>query len=82
MTDLLPCPFCGGEAVNRGDGLPMIYCDGEECMGPQTTAGTTQDAIVQWNTRATTYTEICMSEKCPRGTGKPIEVVRRLSVKS
>lgn len=51
---LLPCPFCGGDAVDRReiDGFPMIYCDGEECFGPQTTAKTFQDAVVQWNTRA------------------------------
>jgi len=53
-VELLACPFCGGEAVDRReiDGFPMIYCDGEECFGPQTTARTFQDALVQWNTRA------------------------------
>lgn len=30
----------------------MIYCAGEECMGPRTTAASLQDAAVQWNTRA------------------------------
>lgn len=34
MTDLLPCPFCGGAAVDRReiDGFSMIYCNGDECF--------------------------------------------------
>jgi hypothetical protein len=52
---LLPCPFCGGEAKcssSRPTGIMgQIYCDGEECFGPRTTAMTKQDSIVQWNTR-------------------------------
>ena len=57
---LLPCPFCGGEAVDRReiDGFPMIYCDGEECFGPQTTAKTFQDAVVQWNTRLSAQADV------------------------
>lgn len=51
--ELLPCPFCGGKAVDRRevDGFPMIYCDGDDCFGPQTTARTFEDALLQWNTR-------------------------------
>jgi hypothetical protein len=51
---LLPCPFCGGEAKcsSRPTGIMgQIYCDGEECFGPRTTALTKQNSIVQWNTR-------------------------------
>jgi hypothetical protein len=50
---LLPCPFCGGEAKcsSRPTGIMgQIYCDGEECFGPRTTALTKQNSIVQWNT--------------------------------
>jgi Restriction alleviation protein Lar len=51
--ELKPCPFCGAKAVDRReiDGFPMIYCDGDECFGPQTSAKTFQDALIQWNTR-------------------------------
>lgn len=53
-TEPLPCPFCGSKAVDRReiDGFPMIYCNGDDCFGPQTTAKSFDDALVQWNTRA------------------------------
>lgn len=52
---LLPCPFCGGEPSVQPAGKVRryaIYCAGEECFGPATTAGTEIDATVQWNTRS------------------------------
>jgi Lar family restriction alleviation protein len=53
---LLPCPFCGKQPVLQPKGKVrryMIYCANDDCMGPHTTADNKQDALVQWNTRAT-----------------------------
>jgi hypothetical protein len=61
---LLPCPFCGGEAVDRReiDGFPMIYCAGHDCLGPQTSARTFQDALVQWNARDDSASEAALAD--------------------
>lgn len=50
-SGLLPCPFCGGVASYREHKFPLIFCDGNECFGPRTTAGNFDDAVRQWNTR-------------------------------
>ena len=58
--ELKPCPFCGEEPIVQPKGRVrqyMIYCANDECMGPHSTAQTEQDALVQWNTRATPATE-------------------------
>lgn len=47
---LLPCPFCGGEAVEKGLGGPWIV----ECVGcgaATDTAGNGMEAAVLWNRR-------------------------------
>ena len=65
--ELLPCPFCGGEAVveevENAIGLTGSVCfsvgcnspDEESCMGYQslTTFSRRSDAIKAWNTRHT-----------------------------
>ena len=51
MNDMLPCPFCGGEAHLRTDGITVIACDacdiyfsnGHRYMG---------GLIAAWNKRA------------------------------
>jgi hypothetical protein len=53
---LLPCPFCGAEAVHfenaYGTGY-IIHCPEEEdCMvGPYVEMGTEEQSIAAWNTR-------------------------------
>lgn len=62
MSELKPCPFCGGEAelhqsydmdTNEVDGW-FVWCNNKECeCAPETREHFTEaEAIVAWNTRA------------------------------
>lgn len=54
MTELLPCPFCGGEAtVERmgHNGYYFVACAGLNCCD-SALADTEAEAITAWNTRA------------------------------
>lgn len=61
MTDLLPCPFCGGEAETIRNGIGVfIGCFNEDCpIGPATStyvdSYTEAEAIAAWNTRTDYY---------------------------
>lgn len=51
MTDLKPCPFCGGKAelITPHDGSrPYVMCVSNFCTSPQKT---TLEAFIAWNTR-------------------------------
>ena len=52
---LLPCPFCGGEAILRGHQAPeyWVACHGMGCKASTEGFGTKSKAIDAWNTRAT-----------------------------
>lgn len=52
MSELLPCPFCGGEAYIHAGAL---YCWGKckRCGAESTTATSVDKAGKAWNTRAT-----------------------------
>lgn len=58
LSNLLACPFCGGEAEIEPwhGGAPtkhMIACSDSLCqVGPMVTGETLEEAIEHWNTRA------------------------------
>lgn len=57
MEKLLPCPFCGTEAISNINWLTKllrlstVYCAHIEC-GAEQVRGTAEEVIVAWNTRA------------------------------
>lgn len=63
MTELRPCPFCGGEAkvwveyIHYGnrhvyDEMNEYHCGCEECGISMSSRATEEDAIKDWNRRA------------------------------
>lgn len=59
MSDLMPCPFCGGEAhikevVSACGTLYTVGCSDSECMGYETwlLKPTKEESIAAWNRRA------------------------------
>lgn len=64
MSELLPCPFCGGEAekMTSSDGFTSIGClHCNPVFGVMIQARTEAEAIEAWNTRAERTCE-CIAE--------------------
>ena len=57
MSELKPCPFCGGEArladntASRQNGVAWVFCRMRGCPGSGDEQDTAAEAIVAWNTR-------------------------------
>lgn len=52
MSELLPCPFCGGEAEIRGDSVLFVQCAKCGTRYGDRYYATKAEAIAAWNTRA------------------------------
>lgn len=58
MSELKPCPFCGGEAkamLDKCSGVYFIGCSNDKCLGFSAIGWsyeTKYEAISAWNTRA------------------------------
>ena len=51
MTDLLPCPFCGGEANTVLKGSDDWHIECHDCASRSGIYGIRESAIAAWNTR-------------------------------
>lgn len=55
--ELLPCPFCGGEAKLVSNTSSTVQCQNDQCIigdpAPFNDFSHRHDAITAWNTRAT-----------------------------
>jgi Lar family restriction alleviation protein len=59
VPELLPCPFCGGEAHMRYDAGAFAECTNDQCdatgpqrLGPVSREDDVREAIAAWNRRA------------------------------
>lgn len=53
MSELKPCPFCGGEQVTTKKGKYMWWCKCEKCNAESGVRSKKEEAIEAWNRRTT-----------------------------
>jgi len=77
MTDLLPCPFCGGEAkyYHRPDTTGWSNTEWVCCSGDCGASTCMQEAIAAWNTRSDDLVQAAVAAKLREA----VEIYRKLS---
>ena len=79
---LLPCPFCGGEAVytSRRNGSPgtwemdemhWVYCSSQDCLADFGMCETAEEAIAGWNRRQASQSQAILSAIAAEKAGWP-----------
>ena len=68
---LLPCPFCGGEAVYTSrngspgawemDEMHWVYCSSQDCLADFGMCETAEEAIAGWNRRPASQSQAILS---------------------
>ena len=58
MADLLPCPFCGGQAVIGWFSNAYAQCTNQDCNAVGPIGGSTVEGVAMWNARASSMRPI------------------------
>lgn len=66
MTELKPCPFCGGEptAIETHPGRGELYCGNCDVVMGGDNAMTPEELTAAWNTRAERTCHAELNEEC------------------
>lgn len=72
MTELKPCPFCGGQAhaFKTSDGEVIIYCENSFCASIKFYSGGYELAKKRWNTRAERKTKPTVKKDMTTNNGR------------
>lgn len=75
MTELKPCPFCGGEAELTGFNAPEYWVWCPSCKASTDAHTGKENAVAAWNTRAE---RTCENVNEVRENGKLVKRVARI----
>ena len=84
MTDLLPCPFCGGEAILiEGDESAYVQCLDVSChVGPffDGDNDASNSAVAEWNRRSDTAARKAAFEEAAKVADRAAEAAADMAI--